>query len=110
MKVAGTTGWLVLAAAWVIVMWRGAGPSAGMVASPFLLMLGAGALMAVWVRHNISLQQRRGPRRAVPAVAPVYATDRLGRALSVDDTPASAPRWVQIYVEVRPDRKHYLRP
>jgi hypothetical protein len=110
MKAAGIAGWLVVAAAWVIVMWRGAGPSPRMVASPFLLMLGAAGLMALWVRHNVSLQRRLGARRAIPAVVPIYAADRLGRALSVDDTPRSAAPWVQIYLEVRPDRKHYIRP
>ncbi len=109
-KLAGVAGWIVLLAAWVIVMWRGIGPTAEMVAAPFLLTFTAMGLIAVWVRHNISLQHRLGARLAVPAVAPVYAADRLGRPLNVDDTRRDAPRWVTIYLSVRPDGKHYFRP
>ena len=109
-KGAGVLGWLVLLAAWVFVMVRGSGPTPTMVAAPFLLMIGASALMGVWVRHNISLQQRLGPRRAVPAVVTAYDSDRLGRMLTVDNTPRHAPRWVQIDLAVQADRKHYFRP
>ena len=104
-------GWAALGWAWWRVAERGQLPTAGMVLTPVLLALATYAVTSWWVRHNLAIYRRKGPRRSVPGAAWPYLTDRRGRMLRMDRAEVRAAR--EVVVEIGPDGdKHYraVRP
>lgn len=83
----GGLAWLAFAACWWLVLrhdpkaWREE------------MVLPLGALLAVtvvtlaWVRHNLGIYRRKGPRRGLPEADTPWRRDSLGRPL---DLPAAA--------------------
>lgn len=80
----GLLSWVAFAGGWVRVVRMG---------TPDRLVLQAGALLlatlvvitvatAWWVRHNLAIYRRKGPRRAVPVAEAAISEDRLGRPLT----------------------------
>ena len=47
----------------------------------FLTVLATSVLTLLWVRHNIGIFRRKGPRKNLPAVSEHRDTDYLGRSL-----------------------------
>lgn len=78
-------GWFVFFWAWVSVM-RHTSPQT-MVNAAILLAAGAGASEAislVWIRHNLNIFRKKGPRESVPRVRYEFSRDFLGRKLVGD--------------------------
>lgn len=76
-------GWLLFALFWWLVLarpWESRDLWLLIVGSLVLLPI----ITAIWVVHNVALFRRRGPRRSVPAVDPVFDRDSLNRPLVAD--------------------------
>lgn len=52
-----------------------------LIAVALVVVLGATAL---WIRHNLAIYRRKGPRRAVPPVDATFERDAIGRVLVAD--------------------------
>ena len=67
--------WIFVAADGVAVLW-----DLGVVVA---MTLAAGALTTWWVRHNVGIYQKKGPRRSSIRIAAPWSHDFLGRPLAV---------------------------
>lgn len=75
----------------------------------------AGAVLTLtlyWIRHNVGIHRRKGPRAASPVHAPRIDADRLGRPLrwSLPGGHAGAVAEQHLVVEIRDSTKLYRRP
>lgn len=57
------------------------------------------AVTIAWVLHNLSLYQRKGPRRNVPAVDAAYTVDFYGRRIVADWARLAGQRRISIAVD-----------
>lgn len=48
---------------------------------PALAVLVVTVVTLAWVRHNLAIHQRKGPRRGLPAVDTAWRRDSLGRVV-----------------------------
>lgn len=105
----GVLSWVAFAAGWVRVVRMGL---------PDRLVLEAGALVLLtlvvitlatswWVRHNLAIYRRKGPRRAIPATDTVITEDRLGRPLT--GPLAELADVAEIVITLRGGEKWYSR-
>lgn len=75
-------GWAVFLWAWVTVMHYTAVQT--MIGTVILLVAGMAAVEVVdlmWIKHNLNIYKKKGPRKSVPKVGQQYRRDFLGRAL-----------------------------
>lgn len=100
----GGIAWLLFAVTWWLVLRRN--PSAWLpeLAVPVVTLVVVTALTAAWVRHNLKIYQRKGPRRGLPDSKAPWRTDSLGRRLHFQRTARSAS---VVTVSVRGNTKHY---
>ena len=121
-KLAGVACWVLVVGLWVMLIRDG---SAGDALQRTLVELGVltGAVLAVtiwWIRHNVSIYRRKGPRteRATAAPRTERATavprtdeDRLGRAVcwSLPGGVLAASSAEHLVIEVDGDLKTYRR-
>ena len=83
-KVVGIVFWILLIACWVALAAEGKAGSANITYSVQYVALIAGAVLAVtfwWVRHNVRIYEKKGPRGMRPPEPPRIDEDRLGRPL-----------------------------
>ena len=104
--IGAVVGWPGLAWCWWLVIADGDAPTATMLSVPLLLAAVTVVLTTLWVRHNLAIHRRKGPRRAVPVAPYPYLTDRRGRPLHFDDAHMRSARHVVVGVGAD-GAKHY---
>jgi hypothetical protein len=80
--VIGIAFWLLLAGLWVLLAVQGKASGAAFRDTGVWLAALMGAVLAVtiwWIRHNVAIYRRKGPRRGRPENPPRTHADRLGR-------------------------------
>jgi hypothetical protein len=100
----GVLAWVALALAWWVVLQRDPRTWLVQLAVPVVSLVVVTVLTLAWVRHNLGIYQRKGPRRGLPAVDAPWTEDSLGRRLVLADGLAAA-RVVRL--DLRDDVKHY---
>jgi hypothetical protein len=112
--VIGVAFWLLLAALWVLLAVQGKASGEAFRDTGVWLAALMGAVLAVtiwWIRHNVAIYRRKGPRRGRPEQPPRTDEDRLGRevdwALAGGAPVGVAER--HLVVEVEGNRKTYRR-
>lgn len=111
----GVSFWLLLIGMWIQLLGSDAVTLSHVAHSVQYVAVVAGAVLAVtlyWVRHNIGIHHRKGPRTASPTKAPRIDEDRLGRPLrwSVPGGHPGALDEAHLVVEVEAGTKVYRRP
>lgn len=79
----GVVAWLLLGVAWWQVLVRDPRSWLYELAVPVVSVVVVTALTLAWVRHNLGIYQRKGPRRGVPAAEAPWTADSLGRQLVI---------------------------
>ena len=111
----GISFWLLLIAMWIQLLRGDEVNLSHIVESVGYVTLIAGAVLAVtlyWVRHNIGIHRRKGPRSSSPPRAPRIDEDRLGRPLRWSlpgGHPGALEEW-HLVVEIDSGAKVYRRP
>jgi hypothetical protein len=78
----GVAFWVLLVALWVLLALQGKASGAALRDTGVWLAALMGAVLAVtiwWIRHNVAIYRRKGPRRGRPENPPRTHADRLGR-------------------------------
>ena len=108
----GIVSWLLFGALWVkLFVEDKAGPSAFR-ATAVQLAVVVGVVLALtiwWIRHNIRIHRRKGPRTGRPSHPPRTDVDRLGRHLRWDlpGGPLAARERTHLVVDLDGDVKSY---
>ena len=112
-RLAGVACWVLVIALWVDLIGDG---SAGRALHRTLVELAVltGAVLALttwWVRHNVSIYRRKGPRQERATAVPRTDQDRLGRALcwSLPGGALAAAGAEHLVIAVDGDLKTYRR-
>jgi hypothetical protein len=82
-RVVGVLGWLAFVACWWLVLRRDPRTWREELAVPLASLLLVAVVTLVWVRHNLGIFRRKGPRRGLPAVDAPWTHDTLGRPLDL---------------------------
>jgi hypothetical protein len=80
--VLAVASWAVLVGLWVMLALEHKATAAALRDTLFQLAVIVGVVLAItiwWIRHNVGIYRRKGPRRGRPADAPTTTEDRLGR-------------------------------
>ena len=106
--------WLALAGLWVLLAVQGKASGAAFRDTGIQLAALIGAVLAIttwWVRHNVGIYRKKGPRRGRPELAPRTDEDRLGRQLrwAMPGGVRTARAQAHLVVEVHGDVKTYRR-
>ena len=83
-KAIGVFFWLLTAALWVWLWAEGRATWGAFQGTTVRLAILAGTVFAVttwWVRHNVGIYRRKGPRSGRPEHLPDVDADRLGRGV-----------------------------
>ena len=83
-QLVGIAFWLMLVGMWVQLVRSGGASASSIVDSVQYVAAIAGAVLALtlyWIRHNVGIHRRKGPRAASPIMAPRIDADRLERPL-----------------------------
>ena len=112
--VIGVAFWLLLAALWVLLAVQGKASGAAFRDTGVWLAALMGAVLAVtiwWIRHNVAIYRRKGPRRGRPEKPPRTDEDRLGRDVhwAMPGGAAGALGERELVVELAGDAKTYRR-
>ncbi len=99
-------GWPGLAWCWWKVVVDGHAPTASMIAVPVLVAALTAVITTWWVRHNLAIYRRKGPRGAGPASSKPYLTDRRARPLRYDPTRARTAREIVVRVTAEGDKRY----
>jgi hypothetical protein len=89
--VVGVASWIALGLAWYAVLHRDARTWLPQLLIPTVSLVVVTALTLLWVRHNLGIYQRKGPRRGIPAVDQPWTADSLGRRLELPAAVEAAP-------------------
>jgi hypothetical protein len=114
-KFVGVLFWALMIALWAIIISQHKAGIANITYSVQYVSLVSGAVLAVtlwWIRHNMRIYRRKGPRRGRPEYPARIDEDRLGRPLTwaVRGGHYQARRARHLVVEVEDGRKVYRRP
>lgn len=102
-------GWLLFFGAWWRVL------STQRVSYPTLGWLILGALIVIplitliWMRHNVNIYERKGPRLQIRAADERYEHDWQGLRINADWADLRVARSIEIKVETELDQKQYVR-
>jgi hypothetical protein len=83
-KLIGIFFWFVIVALWVLLVRGGKAGGANLTYSVQYVGMIAGAVLAVtmlWIRHNLRIYRRKGPRVGRTELPPRTDEDRLGRPI-----------------------------
>jgi hypothetical protein len=111
-SVIGLAFWLLLAALWVLLALEGKASGAAFRDTGLRLAALMGVVLAVtiwWIRHNVAIYRRKGPRRGRAESAPRTDEDRLGRRVAwalPGDAPAALGER-HLVIEIAGDLKTY---
>jgi hypothetical protein len=113
-KVVGAAFWLLLIGLWVLLALEGRASGAAFRDTGLRLAALMGVVLAVtiwWIRHNVGIYRRKGPRRARAELEPRTDEDRLGHAVrwALPDGPVAATTEQHVIVEVDGAVKTYRR-
>jgi hypothetical protein len=112
--VIGICGWLALAGLWVVLAFRHELSLASLGDTLFQLAVIVGVVLAVttwWIRHNVGIYRRKGPRQGRAEVPPITDADKLGRRIvwAMPGGVRTAPSQRHLIVEIDGDVKTYRR-
>jgi hypothetical protein len=82
--IVGIAFWLLLAALWVVLALGHKATGAAFRGAGFQVAVLIGAVFAItmwWIRHNVGIYRRKGPRQERASQPPRTDEDRLGRRL-----------------------------
>ena len=102
--VVGVLSWLALGTAWWAVLSRDSRTWLPQLLVPAVALVAVTALTLLWVRHNLGIYQRKGPRSGLPSTPATWTADSLGRRL---DLPAAALSARRVHVVLDGDVKRY---
>lgn len=108
----GIAFWLLLIGLWVLLALEGRVSGAALADTGLRLAVLMGVVLAVtiwWIRHNVGIYRRKGPRRGRAENPPRTDEDRLGRAVTwaiPGDAPAAQAER-HLVVEISGDLKTY---
>jgi hypothetical protein len=113
-KVIGVAFWLLLAGLWALLAIEGRTSGAAFRDTGLRIAALMGVVLAVtiwWIRHNVAIYRRKGPRRGRPENPPRTDEDRLGRdvAWALPGDAAGALTERHLVVEIAGDLKTYRR-
>jgi len=113
-KVIGAAFWLLLIGLWVLLALEGKASGAAFRDTGLWLAALMGAVLAVtiwWIRHNVAIYRRKGPRRGRPENPPHTDEDRLGRnvAWAMQGGAPAALAERHLVVDIAGDLKTYRR-
>jgi hypothetical protein len=113
-KLVGVACWILIGVLWVMLVRDGRASSTALGGTAVELAALSGVVLAVtiwWVRHNVGIYRRKGPRQGRASTPPRTDEDRLGRALcwSLAGGALAASRAEHLIVEVNGDVKTYRR-
>lgn len=94
----GVLSWIALGIAWWAVLRRDHRTWLPELLVPTASLVVVTALTLLWVRHNLGIYQRKGPRRGVPEANEPWVSDSLGRRLELPGDVAGA-RVVRVVVD-----------
>jgi hypothetical protein len=100
----GLLSWLALGAAWWGVLRRDSRTWLPELLVPVVALVVVTALTLLWVRHNLGIYQRKGPRTGLPHSDAPWLTDSLGRHL---DLPVAALSARHVRLVLDGDTKRY---
>ena len=83
-KVIGIVFWILLVGCWFALAAEGKAGAGNITYSAQYVAIIAGAVLAVtiwWIRHNVRIYEKKGPRGLRPPQPPRIDEDRLGRPL-----------------------------
>jgi hypothetical protein len=100
----GVLSWVVFGVAWWAVLRQDPRSWLRDLAVPLVALLVVTALTLAWVRHNLGIYRRKGPRRGLPAIAADWTHDSIGRPLLL---PAGLDAARVVVVDVVDGRKTY---
>ncbi len=114
-QLVGVLFWLVLIAMWAMLIGSGRASVSQIVDSiQYVAVVSAAvfALTMAWVRHNVGIHRRKGPRAASAQSAPRTDEDRLKRPLrwALTDGHAGALDADHLVVDIENGVKVYRRP
>jgi hypothetical protein len=114
-KLVGVLFWLLMVLMWVIVVSQHKAGVSNITHSVQYLSVVTGAVLSVtlvWIRHNMNIYRRKGPREGRPEDPPRIDEDRLGRPITwaVRGGHYQAKRARHLVVDVEDGRKVYRRP
>lgn len=106
--------WVLLAGLWVLLALQGKASGDAFRDTGIQLAALIGAVLAIttwWVRHNVGIYRRKGPRRQRPEMTPRTDADRLGHALrwETEDGATGAAAEQLLVVALDGDVKTYRR-
>lgn len=94
----GVLSWVALGIAWWAVLRRDPRAWLPELLVPTVALVVVTVLTLLWVRHNLGIYQRKGPRRGVPEVHEPWVSDSLGRRLELPAGVAGA-RLVRVVLD-----------
>jgi hypothetical protein len=112
--VVGIAFWLLLAALWALLAIEGRVSGEAFRNTGLQLAALMGVVLTVtiwWIRHNVAIYRRKGPRIGRPESPPRTDEDRLGRDVmwAMPDGAAAAQAERHLVVEIAGDLKTYRR-
>ena len=113
-QLVGVAFWLLLVGMWVQLVSSGRVGASNVVDSFQYVAVIAGAVLALtvyWIRHNVAIHRRKGPRAGRLARAPRVDADRLERPLrwSLTGGHAAAVAEPHLVVDIEDGVKVYRR-
>jgi hypothetical protein len=113
-KAIGVFFWLLMGALWVLLWRDGRATWSAFEGTGVRLAILAGTVFAIttwWVRHNVGIYRRKGPRSGRPENLPRTDVDRLGRVTrwSLPGGHVAARDVPHLIVELDGDVKRYRR-
>jgi hypothetical protein len=108
----GLAFWALLAALWVALALEGKASGAAFRDTGLQLAVLMGVVLAItiwWIRHNVGIYRRKGPRRGRVDLQPRTDEDRLGHAVrwALPDGPAAAATEQHLVIELHGQIKTY---
>jgi hypothetical protein len=113
-RLIGAAFWLLLVALWVLLALEGKASGAAFRDTGVRLAVLMGVVLTVtiwWIRHNVAIYRRKGPRRGRAENPPRTHEDRLGRRVEwalPGEAPAARDER-HLVVEIAGDLKTYRR-
>jgi hypothetical protein len=112
--VVGVVFWAMLAAAWVLLWVDGKATGTAFRDTLVELAVLIGVVLAVttwWIRHNVGIYRRKGPRRGRPETPVPTDEDRLGRRVrwAMPGGVRTARAEQHLVIDVEGDVKLYRR-
>jgi hypothetical protein len=110
----GLVFWALLGVLWAVLALEGKASGAAFRDTGLQLAALMGAVLAItiwWIRHNVGIYRRKGPRRGRPELTPRTDEDRLGHVVrwALPDGVAAAATEQHLIVELDDGIKTYRR-